>query len=457
MVKMFFMQFGSTVRVSVAVQKYVIGIVGFVNIVIMCSFASSCYREKKNVVDDTVVISGTHIAEIANIALSKRVTSAFQTIETMNSETRENHIFLNEIPAPPFKEHQRASHFLRMAKEAGADSVWMDSIGNVLALRKGLGQKGTVVVDGHLDTVFPEGTDVTVKQKGDTLYAPGISDNARSLAMMLTLLKVLDLHDIRTASDLLFLASVGEEGEGDLRGVKYFFKNVPLITSFISIDIGDMGTITNQAVGSLRYKVKFEGPGGHSLGDFGTVSPHFAMAHALSRWDDQAAEYVKSVAEKTSYNIGVVGGGTSVNSIPFESWATIDIRSEKSAHLNQLQEMLQSAISGSADIMNAKKRKSANLTARKEKIGDRPPGLTAPTIPVLQRAMASIGFFGKTYELRSASTNANLPMSLGIPAITVGQGGKSGGIHSLDEWWLDEEGDLAIQGIFLLILAEAGS
>lgn len=245
-------------KVSIAFLKNTTKTAWFFGVVIL---VFSCYRDKKNV-DNTVIISEIYTTEIANIASSKRVVSAFQSIEAMNSETCKNHIVLNEIPAPPFKEHQRAKQFMQMMKQAGADSVWMDAIGNVLVLRKGTKQEEIVVLDAHLDTVFPEGTDVMVKHKGDTLYAPGISDNARSLAMMLTLLKVLDLHDIRTTSDILFVGSVGEEGEGDLRGVKYLCENIPDITSFISIDIGEMGGITHQAIGSLRYKITFQGPGG---------------------------------------------------------------------------------------------------------------------------------------------------------------------------------------------------
>src|SRR5690606_31062241 len=193
------------------------------------------------------------------------------------------------------------------------------------------------------------------------------------------------------------------------------------------------GIITNQAVGSLRYKITFMGPGGHSLGDFGIVSPHFAMANALSEWDRQAADYIKGVREKTTYNVGVTGGGTSVNSISFESWATIDIRSEKVQHLQHLDMLMQTAIQQSLKSSNANKAKGTDLTVQIEKIGDRPAGLTEVESALVQRAMAATKHFGKSYELKASSTNSNLPMSLGIPAITVGQGGRSGSIHSLDE------------------------
>lgn len=180
------------------------------------------------------------------------------------------------------------------------------------------------------------------------------------------------------------------------------------------------------------------------------------MSHVLSNWDNNAADYVSKVKEKTTYSVGVVGGGTSVNSIPFESWATVDMRSEKVEHLHMLNDMLQSSIERAIVMMNANKTAGKDLTVHLEKIGDRPPGLTDYSSSLVQRAIAATEYFNKKYDLRASSTNSNLPMSLDIPAITMGQGGKSGGIHSLNEWWLDEEGDKAIQHILLVLLAECG-
>lgn len=413
-------------------------------------------HERSHINEERVVLDKVYINEIENIASKEEVQLAFAFIEKMENTTKENQILLNEIPAPPFKEEKRAEQFMKMLKQAGVDSVWMDSIGNVLALRKGTVSKGTVVLDGHLDTVFPEETDVSVKHKGDTLYAPGISDNARSLAMILTIVKALDRYDIRTAADILFVGSVGEEGEGDLRGVKYLCRQMPNITSFISIDIGDIGRITHQAAGSLRYKITFEGPGGHSWGNFGIASPHFALARSLSDWEMQAAEYVKKIEERTTYNIGVIGGGTSVNSIPFESWATIDIRSKTVEHINQLESMLRSAIDKSIKLSNIQKKSGSSLTVRLDKIGDRPAGLTDPDTHIVQRAMAATVYFGEMYNLRTASTNSNFPMSLGIPSITMGQGGKRGGVHTLDEWWVGDRNGKAVQRVLLTLLGEAG-
>ena len=404
--------------------------------------------------NEAVAPSTTYVDEVTEIAARDDVQACFVTIDSLHADTRAHHIYLNEIPAPPFHEQERAKAFARLLRESGADSVWTDSIGNVLALRKGTTGGETVVIDAHLDTVFPEGTDVSVTQRGDTLFAPGICDNARSLAMLVTLMKSIDRHGIRTSADLLFVGTVGEEGEGDLRGMKYLFRNPSRIRSFISLDTGELGTITHQGIGSLRYKVMFTGPGGHSFGAFGTVSPHFALADALSAWEKTAAGYIDGVTEKTTFSVGLIGGGTSVNSIPYESWATLDTRSEKGEHLTQLGNLLETAIHESVQSANAHKKRGADLQVTVDTIGNRPTGLTAADASLVQRALAASEIMGHPGSLRASSTNSNVPMSLGIPAITLGQGGKGGGTHSLDEWWLDDEGSKAIQFVLLILLAE---
>lgn len=428
------------------------------SVVLASASLFSCDRHPAGVGHDeteTVRASAKYVDEVKAIAARDDVRACLATIESLNAETRAHHIYLNEIPAPPFNEHERAEEFARLLDLSGADSVWVDSIGNVLALRKGTDGGGTVVIDAHLDTVFPGGTDVSVTQRGDTLFAPGISDNSRSLAMLLTILKSMHQHDIRTSADLLFVGTVGEEGEGDLRGVKHLFSASFPIRSFISLDIGDLGVVTHQGIGSLRYKVTFTGPGGHSFGDFGKVSPHFALATALSTWEQEAADYVGGLAEKATFSAGVIGGGTSVNSIPSESWVTLDTRAEKKQHLHRLGALLQTSIHQSVQSANARKKNGTDLQVEVDIIGDRPTGLTPVDTPLVQRALAALEMMGYTGSLRVSSTNSNVPMSLGIPAITIGQGGKSGGVHSLDEWWLDEEGIEGIQLVLLVILSEA--
>src|SRR5690606_36883340 len=231
------------------------------------------------------------------------------------------------IPAPPFKERARAEAYLGMLRDAGLRDVEMDPEGNVMGVRPGTGRGGMLAVLAHLDTVFPEGTDVRVRREGDRLFAPGVGDDTRGLAMLLTIIRAMDAATIRTRDDILFVGNVGEEGEGDLRGVKYLLQQGRYrgrITPLITVDGSDQAQIVTGALGSRRYRVRFTGPGGHSYGAFGLVSPAFAMGNAMTRL---AATPVPAYP-RTTFNVGVVGGGTSVNSIPTEVFMTVDLRSE---------------------------------------------------------------------------------------------------------------------------------
>src|SRR5262245_26773040 len=242
-------------------------------------------------------------------------------------------ITLTEIPAPPFNEAARGQAFLAMLKDAGLTNVERDPEGNVMGLRKGTGGGPLVAIAAHLDTVFPEGTDVKVKRDNTRLAAPGVGDDTRSLAVLLAIVRAMNAARIETTSDILFVGDVGEEGKGDLRGMKYLFTKGPYrdrIKTFISIDGSGSGEdITHGAVGSKRYRVTFKGPGGHSYGAFGLVNPAYAMASAIQKF----SKLTVPSSPKTTFNVGVVGGGTSVNSIPFESWMEIDMRSEAPAEL----------------------------------------------------------------------------------------------------------------------------
>ena len=265
--------------------------------------------------------------EIEKISKNDKIQKAFEIIQELEPTGIKELIELTQIPAPPFQEQKRAEHFKIMLETAGIDSIWIDEVGNVLALRKGTGNGKTVLIDAHLDTVFPIETDVTVKMKGDTLYAPGIGDNTRGLSMMLSILKSMNRASIRTESDILFAGTVGEEGLGDLRGIKNIFKQgAKKIDSHIAIDGGDITRVVTSGLGSLRYKVTFNGPGGHSFGAFGLANPHHAMGKAIDYFSTVASDFVSS-GPKTTFNVGRIGGGTSVNSIPFETWIEVDMRS----------------------------------------------------------------------------------------------------------------------------------
>lgn len=393
--------------------------------------------------------------EVIATARKQIIKDAFHYIKDQAAQTTVDHIRLTEIPAPPFKEERRAAAFKQMLEDIGVDSIWIDEVGNVLALRKGKNGKRTVALDAHLDTVFPEGTDVTVTNKQDTLFAPGIGDDTRGLANILTVLKTMNKFEIQTEDDLLIVGSVGEEGLGDLRGVKHLFETGPTIDSWIAIDGGRIGGISNMGLGSHRYRIIYKGPGGHSWGAFGLANPHHALGKAISLFVERADVFTRRGA-RTSYNVGVINGGTSVNSIPFESSMEIDMRSESPVRLDSIDAILQTAVQDALKYQNSLVRIGEKLTVDVEQIGNRPSGELSTDLPLIQRAISATALFGKVPRLRRGSTNSNTPIALGIPAVTIGRGGSSGNAHALDEWWYDDEGYKAIQLTLLLLVSEAG-
>jgi len=406
--------------------------------------------------NDSPIINKVYSKEISQLAKSKKIKSSFDYIFELEPFTHNNLIELTEIGAPPFKEQKRASRFAEKIKEIGIDSVWIDSEGNVLGLLKGEVGNRTVALDAHLDTVFPEGTNVKTRISNDTIYAPGVGDDTRGLSMLLTILKTLKDKNIKTRDDILIVGTVGEEGLGDLRGVKHLFKNNnPKIDSWIAIDGGAIGRVNIKGLGSYRYRVTFKGPGGHSWGAFGMVNPHHAMASAVDNFIDSANKYTLE-GPKTSYNIGTIKGGTSINSIPFESIIEVDIRSIEPSRLDVMEGLLYNAINSGVDKQNNLKRSGEALTVVIDKIGNRPSGELEPSLPLIQRALAATEYFQETPRLTRGSTDSNIPISLGIPAVTIGRGGVGGNAHSLNEWWYNKEGFKSIQLAFLLLLSESG-
>lgn len=400
--------------------------------------------------------SAKYLDEINEIAGKESIINAFNYIEKIDSKTTEDLIMLTEIPAPPFKEERRAKKYKEMLEEAGADSVWLDEIGNVLALRKGNEGNRTVALNAHLDTVFPEGTDVTVEMRGDTLYAPGIGDDTRGLMVVLTVLRAMEHENVQTRDDVIFVGTVGEEGLGDLRGVKHLFgESGTHIDSWIAVDGGGIGRIVNQALGSHRYRVTFEGPGGHSWGSFGLANPAHALGKAMNYFSQEADAFTRE-GPRTSYNVGRIEGGTSVNSVPFESWMEVDMRSVNNESLEQIDEILQESVLKALNDENEMRRRGPELTVDIEMIGNRPSGDIDPETPLVQRAMSTAQFFGSEPSLTRSSTDSNIPISLNVPAVTIGRGGAGGGGHSLNEWWLNKDGHLAIQRALLLLVSEAG-
>lgn len=403
-------------------------------------------------------IQKKYTKEVTRLAQKKQVKEAFAQIKAQMDQTTEDLITLTEVLAPPFMEEERGKVFAKMLEDAGVDSIWIDKAGNVIGLRKGTsGESGYVGVDAHLDVVFPEGTDVTVKKVGDTLKAPGIGDDTRGLAMVISMLKAMNKSEIKTEKDILFVGSVGEEGLGDLRGMKYMFNESGLdIDSWIAIDGGSLGRISNAGLGSKRYKLHIKGQGGHSWGSFGLANPHQALGRAISVFSDAAWEYTSSTLSKTSFNVGRIGGGTSVNSIPFESWMEVDMRAIEPKNLDEIESIFKKSVEKAISEYNASGIRG-EVTYELIKIGDRPSGQLPASLPLIQRTMAATKLFGVTPRLGRGSTNINIPVAKGIPAVCIGRGGKGGGAHSLHEWYLnDEESDESIQLALLITLSQAG-
>lgn len=367
-------------------------------------------------------------------------------------------IQLTEIEAPPFKEEKKAKVYLEMLRQHGLTNVEMDPEGNVMGLRKGTGNGPLIAIAAHLDTVFPEGTDVKVKRKGTVLSAPGIGDDTRSLAVLLCIIRAMDAAKVQTTSDILFIGNVGEEGPGDLRGMKYLFEKGPYkdkIKMFMSMEGGSSDRMTNGGLGSKRYKVTFKGPGGHSYGAFGLVNPAFALGNAVAKF----AKLQAPSKPKTTFNVGVIGGGTSVNSIPFESWMEIDMRSESRPELEKLAETFIGLMHEAVDEENkARSTAQGKIELKMDLIGDRPSGETPISSPMVQSLSAMIKAFGMTPGYGISSTDSNIPISKGIPAVTIGAGGRGGRSHSLDEF-IDVEKTSAVKGVTVsmaILLSLAG-
>jgi tripeptide aminopeptidase len=372
-------------------------------------------------------------------------------------------IALTEIPAPPFKEQARAQAYMKMLREHGLADVEMDAEGNVMGIRRGTspkpaGEGGLLLVNAHLDTVFPEGTDVKVKRQGTRLSAPGIGDDTRGLAIILALLRALDAAKFTTPGDILFAGNVGEEGEGDLRGMKFLMQKgryKDRITQVLAIDGNDTADITRGGVGSKRYRVAFKGPGGHSYGAFGLVNPAFAMGGAIAKFSHLEVP----ATPKTTYSVGVVRGGTSINAIPSEVSMDVDLRSESCAELKKIDDAFLRIVREAADEENrTRSTREGRIEADPKTIGERPCGATALDAPIVQAASAAVRAFGLTPGYTISSTDANVPMSLGIPAVTIGRGGPGGRSHSPDEWAdvAPEANAKNVQVVLAILLAVAG-
>jgi acetylornithine deacetylase/succinyl-diaminopimelate desuccinylase-like protein len=361
--------------------------------------------------------------------------AALAAIQRDNAWTLEQQASICEIPAPPFGEAARGAELVRRFEALGL-AARTDAVGNVIAERAGAGKGATVVLSAHLDTVFPESTDVKVRRQGGRLLGPGIGDDCRGLAVLLAAAKALQENRVSTPGTIVFVGTVGEEGPGNLRGVRHLLEKEMRgrVDYFISVDGTGLG-ITSRAVGSNRYRVRFMGPGGHSYGDFGMPNP----VHALGRAIAAIADIRTPASPRTTFSVGIVQGGTSVNSIAAEAAMDVDMRSESAAALAALDAQVGRALRAALESENARwARSAARLTLAIDTIGLRPAGTqpdSARIVRVAREAARALGF--EVPRTSASSTDSNVPIGMGIPAVTIDGGGRGDGAHSPGEWYDD--------------------
>jgi tripeptide aminopeptidase len=392
----------------------------------------------------------------AEITADPRVRQALAKLASEAPEVTEEQIRITEIPAPTFRESLRGTHLAKLLSDAGL-KVHTDQAGNVIGERAGSAKGEFVLITAHLDTVFPAATDVRVRRDGSKLRAPGISDNGTGLATLPALARIMRDTKLETRSSILFVADVGEEGEGNLRGIRKLVENYrKQIRCVIALDGASIDYVTTAALASRRVEITITGPGGHSWSDFGVPNPIDALARGI-------ALFVKTPAPdspRTTFNIGSIEGGTSVNSIPAKAVIKVDLRSEAEPEILKLESALRRAIqSGMEEEMQAAREHGmagAGLSLDVKVLGVRPGGELADNSPLLAAVQAADDYLGNRARIERSSTDANIPLSLGIPAIAVGAGGSSGGAHSLQEWYDPTGREIGMQRVLLTLLQVAG-
>jgi tripeptide aminopeptidase len=389
---------------------------------------------------------------VRDLVKDPAIRRALDEVKASEAQTLEDQIRFCEIPAPSFKEDIRGQELRRTFRQLGLQDVRVDKAGNVLGEYPGAAAHPHVVLAAHLDTVFPEGTDVKVTRDGAILRGPGIGDNCRGLAVLVAVIRAMKQSLVQTPGSITFVANVGEEGLGDLRGVKELFRATlkDQIDRFVSID-GTGVHVTNVAVGSHRYRVTFTGPGGHSFGAFGLANPMGAMGRAIEKIQEMQVPSVP----KTTFNIGRVGGGTSVNSIPFEGWMEVDLRSADPASLAAVDANFQKAVDTAVVEENQRWGRPGVITAVKALVGDRPAGSTPESSAIVKVGLAGAAVLGFSASMGEGSTDANLPMSLKVPAITIGGGGHGANAHALTELFDVTNAWMGTQHALLLTVALA--
>ena len=402
---------------------------------------------------NVVPISPDIGATFNRVASDPSVQQALRLIEQAEPETVREQFRITEIPAPPFKEDARAAYYLKQMQDRGLSDAYIDSEGNAIGVRKGVSDGPTILIAAHLDTVFPDGTDTTVELRGGRYFAPGIGDDSRGLAAILSVISALEESGIETTGDIMFAGNVGEEGRGDLRGVKAIFRDQPHIDGFVSVDGTRLRRITNGGTGSRRFEFHFRGPGGHSFGAFGIASAIHAMGRAISK----IAEIETPRFPRTTFTVGTVEGGISVHSIAADATFAIDMRSNDREQLARLEAQAKKLALDAVNEENIRWGNGETITVEFNLIGDRPVGKTEADHAIVQTAALAFDHLNiELQQLSTSSTDSNVPMALGVPAITIAGGGSGGGAHSPEEWFIPLDSHLGPQTALLITLSLVG-
>lgn len=409
------------------------------------------------------VISAAAASAVETAVQDPRTQRAMESFTRNSDWLTAQHIRINEVPAPPFGESARSTLMRRMLDGHGL-KLRIDDIGNVLGERAGTDPRGVVIISAHLDTVFSGETNVRVRNepasgngRGTTrLVAPGITDNGVGLAALLAIARAMHEGRLRTQSTIVFAANVGEEGEGNLRGMRRLMETYKgRVKAVIAIDGAATDHITAMALASKRFEVTVSGPGGHSWSDFGMPNP----IHAISRGIARFVRVRVPDEPRTTFNVGEIQGGTSVNSIPYSASIKVDMRSAADSEIERLETALREAIAAGVEEENAAARgarANGKLEAKFKVLGVRPGGDLPPDSPLLETIRSVDRYLNNRSRVERSSTDANIPLSMGIPAVSIGAGGRGGGAHSLAEWYEPEGRELGLKRALLTLLATAG-
>jgi tripeptide aminopeptidase len=400
----------------------------------------------------TITAAQQRAAELGPMLLQNpAVRTAVEFARTDEMRTIEDQIRICEVEAPPFQEAKRGELYAGLLREAGLKNIRVDAEGNVIAERPGATARPNVVVSAHLDTVFPRGTNVKVRRDGYVLRGPGVGDDCRGLADLVAVARALNKAGVTTPGTITFVGTVGEEGLGDLRGVKRLFNETlkDKVDRFVSIDGEGLG-VTHIAIGSMRFRVTFKGPGGHSFGSFGIVNPIHALGRAMAR----IADFQAPSSPRSTFNVGRIGGGTSINAIASEAWMEVDLRSGDMASLRTLEKQFRQAVNDAVTQENARWNSSA-LTVSIDTVGMRPAGRLPSSAPIVQAAISVSKALNLPLSFSEGSTDANLPLSLGIPSVTIDAGGRGSGAHTENETYDATDAWKGTQRAILLTIALA--